>query len=249
MPLRVGLTQTLIKLSRAHKHLKELEKVVTEFRENAYTETRKDNPGKGVHHAFIHLNFTPHDLACLPGEFAYSLRSALDMLAWQLALLTTDTPNDVTCFPIYGGDREPPRNTRYWESVENFPASATSIVHDLQPYKRKASFKSHPLWQLNKLCNVDKHQLLAVCGTTIELRVDGVTKYWRDDSNHAIAITVPLAEKEQLQLNINVPRITFGDPIDSVDAVSDFEIGIERLEEIYNFVRDEVIPKFERFFP
>ena len=35
------------------------------------------------------------------GDFAYNLRSALDHLVWQLALLNTNNPNQRTEFPIF----------------------------------------------------------------------------------------------------------------------------------------------------
>lgn len=254
MPLRVGLAHTHIKIGRAYTHLEELKEVVIEYGKYAHTITRQDDPWKGVHRAIIEYGiFAPEKaellrkLAVLPGEFAYCLRSGLDHLAWQLALLTTDTPNGKTCFPIY--ETPPGPKSRYRESVSDFPPSAASIIESLQPHKRGAAFKDDLLWQLNKLCNIDKHQLIVLGSTAYQVGVrPGVTQAWRRDLDHAIEISVPLAEKEQLQLDVMYSGVVFGEPIDAIDGTSDFEIGIDRFEEIYNFIGNEVVPKFKSLF-
>jgi hypothetical protein len=200
-----------------------------------------------VHHVAIEQKITPDPVGILPGEFAYNLRSGLDHLAWQLALLTTDTPNDRTSFPIFGSP--PKAKSRYWEAISDIPTKAAAIIDDLQPHHRGTGFKDDPLWQLNRLCNIDKHQVVAVSFTYFQVGIDGVSKAWRKDLNHAIVITVPLAEKDKLQLSIHVPAVVFGEPIDKTDATSDFEISLERLGEIYDFLRNDAVPRFAGFFP
>ena len=246
MALRVGLAHTEVKIRRAYKHLEELKRAVSEFRKNGYTVVRQDDPGKGVHHALIQLKIAPDDLATLPGEFAYSLRSSLDHLVWQLALLTTDTPNPWTSFPIYG--TAPKTKSRYWESLSDIPSTAATIINQFQPHLRGAAFKDDPLWKLNELCNIDKHQVVAVSSSVFRVKNVATTKAKHSEFNHAIKVAVPLAEKENLQIEVDVSRVIFGAPIDTFNTSSDFEIDVEGLEEIYNFVRDEVIPNFESFF-
>jgi hypothetical protein len=58
----------------------------------------------------------------------------------------------------------------------------------------------------------------------------------------------PNRRKEHLQLDINVPGVVFGEPIETTDTVSDFEITLDRLGEIYRLVRLDVVPKFAGFF-
>ena len=48
----------------------------------------------------VEQHITPEPIGTLVGELAYWTRSALDHLAWQLALLTTDEPGRLTAFPI-----------------------------------------------------------------------------------------------------------------------------------------------------
>ena len=101
MPLRVGLTYTLMKLDRGYQHLDELKAAVSAFRNDGYTVNRHDDLTNSLHHVEIEQKITPDSIGILAGEFACCLRSSLDHLAWQLALLTTDAPNDATSFPIY----------------------------------------------------------------------------------------------------------------------------------------------------
>jgi hypothetical protein len=186
----------------------------------------------------------------LIGEFAYSLRSSLDNLAWQLALLTTDAPNRMTAFPI---ESECPGagNRGYNEKVANFPQAALAVVESVQPYHSWPAFKKHPLWQLNKLCNIDKHRSIAIGFIHFQIGIFNVSEAWRYPGafEHAEVFGVPLAEKDQLELNVDVPGVVFGDPIDRTDGTGDLEIDMDGLHTIYNFVRREVAPKFASFFP
>jgi hypothetical protein len=61
-------------------------------------------------------------------------------------------------------------------------------------------------------------------------------------------ISVPIAEESNLQLDVNVPGVVFGEPIETTDTVSDFEITLDRLGEIYRLVRYDVVPKVAGFF-
>ncbi|MGB9121194.1 MAG: hypothetical protein WCE73_11285 [Candidatus Angelobacter sp.] len=236
-----------MKVRRASKHLDKLKSEISSFRDKAYSVTTKDDVEKGGHIVRIEQAETPESVAMLIGEFAYSMRSALDHLAWQLALLTTDKPGRQTAFPIES-ECPLPSNKGYAEKIANIPPVPLGVIESLQPYKAGAAFKSHPLWQLNKLCNIDKHQVVAISYIHFAVRIDGVSTARRRDLDHVIEIVVPLAQKDDLQLKIDVPGIVFGQPIDTTDAVPDFEIGLNGLLEIYNFVGFEVVPRFARFF-
>jgi len=101
MPLRVGLTYTQMKLGRAFEHLDQLKREVALFiQSKPYTERRYDDVQKLRHIISVEQNITPDPIGILLGEFAYCVRSSLDHLAWQLALLTTDKPGRLTAFPI-----------------------------------------------------------------------------------------------------------------------------------------------------
>ena len=143
MPLRVGLTYTQMKLGRGYGRLQELKREVAKFREDAYFIRTEDDFEQSRYRVYVEQTITPDPIGMLLGEFAYALRSSLDHLAWQLALLTTDTPNRQTCFPI---DSECPSaaNRSYADKIANIPPQALAVIESLQPYKRWPAFKDHP---------------------------------------------------------------------------------------------------------
>lgn len=158
-PMRVGLTHTQMKLGRAKEHLDRLANEVSAFRQNAYSISRQDNANNSRHRVRIELNIMPDPIGILVGEFAFNIRSGLDHLAWQLALLTTGNPARNTAFPICSTK---PTDHSFQKKVLNIPPEAVDIIESLQPYHRGEAFRDCPLWQLNRLCNIDKHQLIAV---------------------------------------------------------------------------------------
>ncbi len=249
MALRVGLTYTQMKVGWAYKRLNELKGEISEFRKNAYFLTSNDDIDNSRYRVCIHQQITPDAIGMLVGEFAYCLRSALDHLAWQLALFGTDKPGRMTSFPI-DSEKPLPTNKGYREKIAHIPPIPLGIIEELQPYKCGSAFKGHALWQLNKLCNIDKHQVVAIGHIPLDVQVlPTVSGVWRRDLDHAIEISIPLAEKDKLQLNVNVPGIVFGEPIDRTDAASGFEITVEGLGRLYDFVRYDAVPRFARFFP
>lgn len=111
----------------------------------------------------------PNEWGVLIGEIAHNLRSALDGLIWQLALLEKSEPYRLTAFPIkLGGKKDPfwvkgaplhllkSIDRRFWESIEAF-----------QPYKRGNGGRRNPLFLLKKLNDTDKHRLITVLSTTV----------------------------------------------------------------------------------
>jgi hypothetical protein len=142
----------------------------------------------------------------------------------------------------------PPAKSKTRGGFLQTSAAANYFFAFFQPHLRGAAFKDDPLWKLNELCNIDKHQVVAVSSSVFRVKNVATTKAKHSEFNHAIKVAVPLAEKENLQIEVDVSRVIFGAPIDTFNTSSDFEIDVEGLEEIYNFVRDEVIPNFESFF-
>jgi hypothetical protein len=242
--MKVGLTYTQMKLGRAKEHLDALNLEVAKFLQNPYTVTQQDDIEKSEHVLRIEQNVTPDKVGVLVGEFAYSLRSGLDQLAWQLALLSVDDPTKNTCFPIFTTN---PVDDRFRKVVWDIPCRAVEIIKSLQPYHARDAFKVHPLWQLNALCNLDKHRLVAISCHAFKIWTN-LPILRRRDSNIVVEVRIPLAEKENFQFKVHDPEIIFGEPIVKYDAISEFEVTLDGLTGIYNFVRYEVVPRFEDFF-
>ncbi len=102
------------------------------------------------------------------GEFLYCLRSGLDQMAWQLALPNArrDFPKDIY-FPITedlskGDRRSRDRRSSYARALKRFPNDVRRQINAVQPHRGVNAPQTHPLWQLNQLCNLDKHKIFLI---------------------------------------------------------------------------------------
>lgn len=120
----------------------------------------------------------PDEWSVMIGEIAHNLRSALDLLVWQLALLSTPEPYRDTAFPIFSiGHTKRRRNgdfvphfwgkrygRRYLKSIDR---RFWTRIEVFQPYKRENKRRQSPLFLLHELNNTDKHRLITVLVTTV----------------------------------------------------------------------------------
>jgi len=105
------------------------------------------------------------------GEIAHNLRSALDGLVCQLAIISAPgrdwrfCKNQRTGFPIFLRGPKSASRTRFMREKLHYlrPAYITRI-EKLQPYKRGNGYRLSPLWLLHELNNADKHRLIPVVG-------------------------------------------------------------------------------------
>ena len=118
------------------------------------------------------LSQFPDEWGVLIGEIAHNLRSALDGLAWQLALLDCSKPHAHTAFPIcrVGRGERRRRDGRilptFWESgrprLRSIKAKFWTRIESFQPYKGRNGRRYSPLWLLEELNIIDKHRLITV---------------------------------------------------------------------------------------
>ena len=185
------------------------------------------------------------------GEFAYALRSALDQLVWQLALLSGKRPGNKSSFPIQSGDGDIDRQ-RFIHATWNLPCDAISIIKELQPYVRGKASKTHPLWQLNKLCNLDKHATIGISHTLVNIKTSGppgpiyVRQVVTTADSHA-EVSFPIGLKGDVQIEPLPPSLVVVKPDEAPGP--EFTLPADGLTEIHRFVRDEVLPRFIKFFP
>lgn len=241
-----------MKTSRAGEHLKFVNDEWARFQQSQpYTITEHDDLEKGLHVVRVKLNNTNPDIPIAVGEFAYALRSALDQLVWQLAILSGRQPGNKSAFPIQSSDAAIDRK-RFMYAMWNVPCEAAAIIKDLQPYTRGKGFKSHPLWQLNKLCNLDKHATISVSHTLVSLKTSGPpSDLWQRQhgtpTESYTDVAYAIALKGQVRVEPQPPVLILGKPLESPGP--EFTLSIDALAEIHGFVRDNVLPQFERFFP
>jgi len=94
------------------------------------------------------------------------------------------------------------------------------------------------------MCNIDKHRRIPVCGNCTEFHLSQASPaIFPVTSFQDNCVSVPIAFKDQMKLDPGVSfDVIFGD---SAAGISCDLAGIER---IYNFVANDVIPRFSRFF-
>jgi hypothetical protein len=249
-PYISGLLYPQMKTERAETHLKQLQEVLAGFLANPYTDTEPDDEKRGLHIVRIALNTAPKTVPTLIGDYAYNLRSALDQLAWQLSLLSGRTPSRSSSFPIHTGDTTKDRE-RFMRCTWDIPCEAIEAIKLLQPYQRGKAFKSHPLWQLNKLCNLDKHATIGYSCTEAKFRFHtrGVPEppVVPDYDTGVTQVLIPLVHQDDVKVELLPPEPVFGKPIEAPGAT--FELSQEQVAEIHRFIKNEVLDRFDRFFP
>ena len=104
------------------------------------------------------------------GDCLQNARSALEHLAWQLAYpeYGGKGPNIWTSFPIYAKRREYRKMKEGQRSkVQQMAEPVQEVIESVQPYRLGNDAQLDPLWILNELARVDRHQVLHVVVATI----------------------------------------------------------------------------------
>jgi hypothetical protein len=239
-----SLNNPKLRVKRAKEHLDVLHVKVKEF-----TDTKP--PHVSVHEDIqnalyvlqIKLPIIDPKLAIIAGDAIYYLRSSLDHIAWQLALLTTDRPYDLTAFPVID-DKTSKKMSKFRRITKNIPSDAVDEIDALQPYHRGASYKDDLLWKLDKLCNIDKHRVIPAEGTSLDFQIPRDVTPSLSRLNDTYTVTMPISVKTRMQF---APNPTFDIQLGS--RVDGLVISIGELPDIYKYIRDIVFPKFSRFFP
>lgn len=122
------------------------------------------------------------------------------------------------------------------------------MIESYQPYHSQSPIlmKQHLLWQLNKLCNIDKHRRIPTDATIIDFNFPnfprqhiGGAKFDPDTET----VTVPLELKDYMKINpmANL-NVTFGDSHEGIRC------DHARFVQMYEYVAHKVIPGFAIFF-
>jgi hypothetical protein len=122
------------------------------------------------------------------------------------------------------------------------------IFDTLQPYLRGDAFRDDPLWQLNELWTMDKHRGIPMNSNFVKIAfpVSGWERNTFYSPQYGLEVHFPLVQFCTSEVDIK-PTVTveilFG------EYMGDFVVSRARLGEINDFVRNEAIPRFARFFP
>jgi hypothetical protein len=184
---------------------------------------------------------TPDKISLIASDFFFNLRVSLDQLIWYLAKLSLPYPKD-TQFPIF----DKPDARLIARRTNGVPAQAVAVIRSLQPYNtpNPLDIPTHQLWRLNKMCNIDKHMRIPVHGSTgtVTLPVPIVANGFRFDDDLVMNIPIGLKGEMALDPPVSFFKVVFGDFYWKVSC--DFA----DLEAIYQFVTENVLPRFARFF-
>jgi hypothetical protein len=245
-----GMDDPKRKLEWAYEHLKRLDGELNSLctPPNACAITREDDLENERHILCMKLPELD-SLALIVGDLFYNMRASLDQLVWSLARLR-GIP-DGTQFPVLEV-----LNTdtfkRFSRQTTGVPEDAICEIKFLQPYNRGTAYKTHPLWRLNEMCNLDKHRRIPVDRQEVITYFPGLTPAdfatglvsATTPTDDSYIMSVPLAMKDKLNFDPTLTiTIKFGGDI---SGISESAHGIA---EIYAFIAKEVFPRFTRFFP
>jgi len=242
-------TNADLKLGRAKVHFDALSPEVSAFEKSKpYRITSKDDTENGTHVIKIEISTeVPDNIGLLAGDFISCLRASLDYLAWDLALITTTTPFKDTCFPIRGIYDGKGATERYISKVtQDIPSNAVTIIRNLQPYCSGSAYRLTHLWRLNKLWNIDKHRRIPIIGSMsgefLKLPIGTEAQVGEVDNCHTL--TIPLSAKRYMRFDPNPSvRLNFGGDEEEV------AVTVDDLLSMYEFVSQNVMPRFARLFP
>src|SRR5206468_11659498 len=122
----------------------------------------------------VNILDVPTEIVLTVGDAFYNLRFALDQLVWALSRLKAIPPRFVQ-FPVIEDWNAKGTQDRFAKQLTGVCSEAISEIKTFQPYHRGTAYKSHPLWRLNELCNLDKHRRVPVDGHAAEIRFPNLT--------------------------------------------------------------------------
>lgn len=241
-----GFDNLRLKIGWASKRLHEFDAMyVDHCRNNAYTISKRDDYAKGQHVRTLVMKPVSIDISLTLSDALYAIRSGLDQLAWQLALINNPYPSRDVCFPIFG-ELNPDTPKKFKKMTDDMPPDAAKIVEEFQPYKRGVTYRDDPLWQLGELCNLDKHKVPIGRAVATELYLEP-NGWMRTNLDNAIEISWPLAVKDRIVFRPSILELVFGNLLNSKNS-QQIELGRDTIARIYAYVRETVAPKFTIFF-
>ena len=195
-----------LKIRRAESELEALRQAEKTFRSATKYRIMKSefnpNSGKYVYRVSIHGLPPNPEWGVFIGEIAHNLRSALDSLVYELALLVTKSPAVNTQFPIFLVGHTTQRGSgKRKDLIPHFEgmrrSDGRSMIHQLlpehqarleqmQPYKRGNDGRASPIYWLKEINNADKHRLIQVVGAKT-----GIVPFaaeWGDDFKYPFQI-------------------------------------------------------------
>jgi hypothetical protein len=235
------------KVGWAKHHLRLLDKEIGSYLGQAdkpYTVKAEDDVERGEYVISLGLKPPLFSLALMAGDFVACLRGSLDHLVTALTLCIGGRYNDRASFPIIGVNTGANRKS-FNNATSGVPGQAVAIIRELQPYHAGDGYKASKLWILHRLWNIDKHRRIPLQPAMIKFETGHPAQFppLPERAKNSGVVRFPLAAKPYIELKPRVEiSITFGDISEGIS------VTYEDLLDIHNFVRDDVMPRFESFF-
>jgi len=245
-----GLANPNLKLRRAKEHLDTLEVEIRSFVEaKPHTTTSYDDLGTDEY--LVQIQFQGPGIwpiGAIFGDFICCLRSSLDHLMYGLVTANGGEPTTNTAFPIISIYRGQPSEDRFTNAVRGVPDGARAIVQSLQPYNSGNAHELTHLARLDKLWNIDKHRHIRLDAAACDIEFPKVPRTLRKPTVSIIddkaVVRFPMAAKPYANFDpVSKVFVRFG------SEKAGIVVTIENLRDIYEFVAENVIPRFKGFFP
>ena len=232
-----------MKTDRAREHLDSLKTEIEVFKTSKSHRIARERDVKNQRYILrIRIADVPDRIPLIAGDFINCLRSSLDHLVWSLAKLTKPYPRG-TQFPIL----EVKNEKTFDQATKGVPTEARRIIESLQPFRvGQRLLKSHLLWRLNKLCNIDKHRRIPTHGDVSEILFPDLSRedmHLVEHDDKSMTVSVPLYLESKMRVEPDASyNLFFGDLSEGIKC------DVAGLEDMYKYVSERVIPQFARFF-
>ena len=244
------MTDPLRRINRAKKHLNVLNREVKGFiASQPYRISINKDPKDGSYIIRPYLiKQYPVSWGFLIGEVVHGLRSALDNIAWVLAIRQDRTIS----FPIFID-----RNDKFVNRLECLREDVRSDVEAVQPYNApNGQERMHPLWILHITDIIDKHRIILPGATRVSvatglpsprkyLYIDGFKRLNKGTVEFRLTIPPDLKKNFKPEVAAQI-GFNISSPIPS-EADNPPRLRLRDLFVIHHFVRNDVYPRFAKF--
>jgi hypothetical protein len=245
---RASLNSSWLKHQWSQRHLNLLyHDLSTFYRPKDKSSRGDDNPNSIAKFARKPFEVPLHDWSLVLGDAIHNMRSALDHIAYALALKYLSArnirklPDRRTSFPLLGI----PNSGQFDSATTNIEAAARDEIERLQPYNRR-----NRLWFLSELDVADKHHKLVIHSARlsatgpITVSAGQIVEFGFTDGG---VITLDQATgkptEQQLQPNLSL-SITLEVQLPRTGE----SMPLAVIQEVHDFIGRDVIPAFARFF-
>lgn len=237
----------IAKLVRAEHHLNQLDRAIRRYAaSNPFAAVEEFDEQKRFHtFTFLPGAVPPPMIGVVAGDVIHNIRSALDHIAWQLALLRTAEPHTRTEFPILIEENGDSRRA-FKDKTKWFPSEARDIAESMQPYHRGNAAPDSALGMLHLLSIEDKHRLVVRVVDSAYIPVfRGPGGFIRELDDATVVVGIPCDAQPDVYFKPKfVPDIAF-DP----EGPGRGRIVLPSLRDIHRLAREDWLPKFAGFFP